>query len=148
MIRKVCIEAITHATAVAETNRALRTKTTLTGQHYYDEGDLVDYHRPTATKDDWGGWNGPFPVARNDPERGQVSRVENRDVQVQYGDARHSLYIEALIAREIGSDTTALRTALTFVASLPAGRPAMTFGYIPTKKGTLQMTSASRLSPK
>eukprot|EP00959_Pyramimonas_sp_CCMP1952_P225992 4726087-Pyramimonas_sp.AAC.1 len=40
-------------------------------RHYYDEGDLVDYHRPTTTNDDWGGWNGPFPVVRNDPERGQ-----------------------------------------------------------------------------
>eukprot|EP00959_Pyramimonas_sp_CCMP1952_P246556 5153047-Pyramimonas_sp.AAC.1 len=36
------------------------------------EGAMVDYHRPTTTKDDWGGWNGPFPVARNDPDRGQV----------------------------------------------------------------------------
>eukprot|EP00959_Pyramimonas_sp_CCMP1952_P086797 1815504-Pyramimonas_sp.AAC.2 len=51
-IRRVCIEAITQATAVATTNRALRTKTTITGQHYHEEGDLVDYHRPTTTKDD------------------------------------------------------------------------------------------------
>eukprot|EP00959_Pyramimonas_sp_CCMP1952_P264218 5525189-Pyramimonas_sp.AAC.1 len=50
-IRRVCIEAITQATAVARTNRALRTKTTSTGQHYYDEGDLFDYHRPKTTKD-------------------------------------------------------------------------------------------------
>eukprot|EP00959_Pyramimonas_sp_CCMP1952_P337625 7070249-Pyramimonas_sp.AAC.1 len=126
MVRKVCIEAITLATAVAKTNRALRTKTAITGQRYYDEGDLVDYHCLTTTKDDWGGWNGPFPVVRDDPGRGQVIiRVGSRDVQVQYGDARHSVYIEALIAREIGSDNIALRTALTFVASLPAGRPAM-----------------------
>eukprot|EP00959_Pyramimonas_sp_CCMP1952_P243532 5090516-Pyramimonas_sp.AAC.1 len=105
----------------------------------------MDNHRPTTAKDDWGGWSGPFPVVRNDLDRGQVIiRVGNRDVQVQYGDARHSLYIEALIAREIGSDNTALRTALTFVASLPAGRPATTFGYVPTKKRALQMTSASR----
>eukprot|EP00959_Pyramimonas_sp_CCMP1952_P330092 6911502-Pyramimonas_sp.AAC.1 len=39
MIRKVRIEAIIQATAVANTNRALRTKTTVTGQHHYDEGD-------------------------------------------------------------------------------------------------------------
>eukprot|EP00959_Pyramimonas_sp_CCMP1952_P233496 4880166-Pyramimonas_sp.AAC.1 len=39
-IRRVCIDAITQATAVAKTNRALRTKATITGQHYYDEGDL------------------------------------------------------------------------------------------------------------
>eukprot|EP00959_Pyramimonas_sp_CCMP1952_P462713 9483704-Pyramimonas_sp.AAC.1 len=83
------------------------------------------------------------------PKRGQVIiRVGNRDVQVQYGDARHSLYIEALIAREIGSDISALRAVLTFVASLSAGRPALTFGYVPTKKDTLHMTTASRLSPK
>eukprot|EP00959_Pyramimonas_sp_CCMP1952_P276025 5769580-Pyramimonas_sp.AAC.1 len=117
-IRKVCIEAITQATAVAITNRALRTNATVTGQHYYDEGDLVDYHCPTTTMDDWGGWNGPFPAVRNDPEK----------------------------AREIGSDSAALRTVLTFLASVPAGRPAMTCGYAPTKKGTLQMISASRLS--
>eukprot|EP00959_Pyramimonas_sp_CCMP1952_P378644 7931586-Pyramimonas_sp.AAC.1 len=36
-IRRVRIEAITQATVAARTNRALRTKTTLTGQHYYDE---------------------------------------------------------------------------------------------------------------
>eukprot|EP00959_Pyramimonas_sp_CCMP1952_P107530 2247884-Pyramimonas_sp.AAC.1 len=85
----------------------------------------------------------------NDPEKGQVIiRAGNRDVQVQCGDARHSLYIEALIAREIGPDNTELRTVLTCVASLPAGRPALTFGYVPTMKGTLQMTTASRASPK
>eukprot|EP00959_Pyramimonas_sp_CCMP1952_P120190 2513037-Pyramimonas_sp.AAC.1 len=140
---------MTQATAAAKTNRVLRTKTTITGQHCHDEGDLVDYHRPTTTKDDWADWNGLFPFVKNDPERGQVIiRVGNRDVQVQCCDARHSLYIEALTARAIGSDNTALRTVLTFVASLSAGRPALTTGYAPTKKGTLHMTSASRLSPK
>eukprot|EP00959_Pyramimonas_sp_CCMP1952_P197094 4121483-Pyramimonas_sp.AAC.1 len=67
---------------LAKTNRAVRTKTTITGQHYYDEVDLVDYHRPTTTKDDRGGWKGPFQVARNDPDRGRVIvRVGNCDVQ-------------------------------------------------------------------
>eukprot|EP00959_Pyramimonas_sp_CCMP1952_P274263 5732703-Pyramimonas_sp.AAC.2 len=89
-----------------------------------------------------GDWTGPFPGARNDPDRGQVIiRAGSRDVQVQYGDARHSLYTEALIAREIGSDSTALRTVLTSVANVPAGRPAIAFGYVPADKGMLQMTS-------
>eukprot|EP00959_Pyramimonas_sp_CCMP1952_P330467 6919886-Pyramimonas_sp.AAC.1 len=88
MIRRVWIEAITQATAAAKTNRALRTKAAITGQHYYDEGDLVDHHRPATTKDDCEGWNGPFPVVKNDPERGQVIiRAGKRDVQVQCGDA-------------------------------------------------------------
>eukprot|EP00959_Pyramimonas_sp_CCMP1952_P053698 1123477-Pyramimonas_sp.AAC.1 len=96
-MRKACVEAITQATRVAKTNRALRTETTFAGQQNYDEGDMLDYHRPTTTMGDWGGgWNDPFPVARNDPDRGQVIiRAGSRDVQVQYGDARHSLYIEA-----------------------------------------------------
>eukprot|EP00959_Pyramimonas_sp_CCMP1952_P118700 2481479-Pyramimonas_sp.AAC.1 len=46
------------------------------------------------------------------------------------------------------SDKTARRTVLTFVASLSAGRPALTFGCVPVKEGTLQMASSSRLSPK
>eukprot|EP00959_Pyramimonas_sp_CCMP1952_P081108 1694798-Pyramimonas_sp.AAC.1 len=68
-IRRACIEAAAQATAVAKTNRELRTKTTITGQHYYDEGGSVDYHCPTTTRDDWGVWNGPFPAVKNDPER-------------------------------------------------------------------------------
>eukprot|EP00959_Pyramimonas_sp_CCMP1952_P152059 3181491-Pyramimonas_sp.AAC.1 len=69
-ILRVSIEAITQSMTIAKTDCALRTKTTRTGQHCYNEGDLVDYHRPTTTKDDWGGWNGPFPVVRGDPARG------------------------------------------------------------------------------
>eukprot|EP00959_Pyramimonas_sp_CCMP1952_P130493 2728769-Pyramimonas_sp.AAC.2 len=82
VIREVRIEAITQATAVAKTTRALRTKASISGQQYYDEGDLVDYHRPATTRGDRGGWNGPFPFVRNDPDMGQVIiRVGNRDVQ-------------------------------------------------------------------
>eukprot|EP00959_Pyramimonas_sp_CCMP1952_P136159 2848739-Pyramimonas_sp.AAC.1 len=40
VIRRVRIEAITQATAVAKTHRALRTRTAITGQHYYDKGGL------------------------------------------------------------------------------------------------------------
>eukprot|EP00959_Pyramimonas_sp_CCMP1952_P049740 1039653-Pyramimonas_sp.AAC.1 len=39
-IRRVCIEAITQATAVAKTNRSLLTETIITGEQYYDEGGL------------------------------------------------------------------------------------------------------------
>eukprot|EP00959_Pyramimonas_sp_CCMP1952_P307211 6430110-Pyramimonas_sp.AAC.1 len=69
VIRKVCTGAFTQATAVAKTSRESRTKTTIAGQHFYAEGDLVDYHRRTTTKDDWGDWNGPFPVVRQGPDR-------------------------------------------------------------------------------
>eukprot|EP00959_Pyramimonas_sp_CCMP1952_P374709 7847657-Pyramimonas_sp.AAC.1 len=76
---------------------------------------------------DGGGWNGPFPGVMNS-RKGSNHRSS--------GKSRCS-------AREVGSDNTTLRTALSFVASLPAGRPAMTLGCVPTKKGMFQMTSAS-----
>ena len=60
---------------------------------------LIDYRRPTATKDDHGGWNGPYPVVRNEPERGQViCRVGGREVAVGYPDARYTLFAEVLLA--------------------------------------------------
>eukprot|EP00959_Pyramimonas_sp_CCMP1952_P235529 4922104-Pyramimonas_sp.AAC.1 len=73
-MRKVCIAAITQATAVAKINRALRTESIVIGQHYYDDGNLVDYHRPTTTKDDWRGSHGPFPGVKNDPGKGSSHR--------------------------------------------------------------------------
>eukprot|EP00959_Pyramimonas_sp_CCMP1952_P191658 4007696-Pyramimonas_sp.AAC.1 len=71
-VREVSLEAITQATAVAKTNRALRAKTAPDGARLCSAGERVDYHRPTATKDDPRGWNGPFPAIRNVPERGRV----------------------------------------------------------------------------
>ena len=101
------MEAITQATAVAKANRALRAKTSITGQHYYREGDLVDYHRPTTTKDDWGGWNGPFPVVKNDPDRGQVIvKVGSREVRVQYPDARHEHELKTYAPFRAGSKSS------------------------------------------
>ena len=97
-IRQTGIEAITQSTAVAKINRALKTQTTIDGSRLYKPGDLVDYHRPTATKDDHGGWNGPYPVVRNEPERGQVVvKHGNREINVQYPDARLTLFMEILL---------------------------------------------------
>eukprot|EP00959_Pyramimonas_sp_CCMP1952_P460732 9480377-Pyramimonas_sp.AAC.1 len=90
---------------------------------------------PPLRKTTWGGWNGPFPVVQNDPGRGQViARVGNRDVQVLHGDARHSLHIKALVTREIGPGNAGLLRVVACIASLLAGRPAMAFGHLPTKR--------------
>eukprot|EP00959_Pyramimonas_sp_CCMP1952_P008397 175595-Pyramimonas_sp.AAC.1 len=70
---------------------------------------MVDYHRPTTTKDDWGGWNGPCTVVENDPERGQAVVLSgNRRVRVHYPNLRHCLYVETFVMKGIGSDHTAL----------------------------------------
>ena len=82
------------------------------------------------------------------PERGHVAvKVGGREILVQYPDLRYTLYVEAVLTQDIGSDNVALKTVLAFIASLPAGQPAMTFGYLPNKQGDLRQTTASRLSP-
>ena len=143
------LEAITHATAVAKTNRALKATTRQAGQHHDKPGGLVDYHRPTNTKDDWGGWNGPFPVLRDMPDRRQVVvRAGTREVSVQYPDVRHTLYVDALVLRELGSDNAAMRSVITFIAGLAAGQPAITFGCAPDSRGNLRITVGGKMHPK
>eukprot|EP00959_Pyramimonas_sp_CCMP1952_P283932 5935178-Pyramimonas_sp.AAC.1 len=51
-ICRLSIEIITHSIAIAKRSRALRTQTTIAGQRYYNEGDLVDHHRPAIAKFD------------------------------------------------------------------------------------------------
>ena len=74
---------------MAKINRARNAKTTTDGSRLYNPGDLIDYRRDTVSKDDNGGWHGPFPVVRNEPERGQVICTKgSREIAVQYPDAR------------------------------------------------------------
>ena len=75
-------------------------------------------------------------------------RNGNRDILVRYSDARHTLYVEALIVRDMGSDNEALKAVVTFIQSLSAGRAPVTFGYEPDSKGNLRQTPGSRLNPK
>eukprot|EP00959_Pyramimonas_sp_CCMP1952_P341358 7151074-Pyramimonas_sp.AAC.1 len=75
--------------------------------------------------DDHGGWNGPSPVIRNVPERGHtVVKAGSREAIAMYPDARHTLYIECLLTRELGMDIMAMQTVLTYVAHFGAGKPA------------------------
>ena len=97
-IRQSSIGAITQTTAVAKINRALRGKTTVDGSKLYKPGDLVDYYRDPAIKDEDGGWNGPYEVIRNEPERGRVvCRAGPQEIQVRYPDARLTLYLGAVL---------------------------------------------------
>eukprot|EP00959_Pyramimonas_sp_CCMP1952_P327449 6855126-Pyramimonas_sp.AAC.1 len=60
-----------------------------------------------------------------------------------YPDARHTLYIECLLAREFGMDNMAMQAVLTYVAHLGAGKPAKVLGYIPDYKGNLNLSDDS-----
>eukprot|EP00959_Pyramimonas_sp_CCMP1952_P313016 6551953-Pyramimonas_sp.AAC.1 len=63
-------------------------------------------------------------------------------------DARHTLYIECLLARELGMGNVAMQTALTYVAHLGAGKPAKVFRYIPDYKGNLNLSYDSKFHPR
>eukprot|EP00959_Pyramimonas_sp_CCMP1952_P248993 5205011-Pyramimonas_sp.AAC.1 len=65
-----------------------------------------------------------------------------------YPDARHALYIECLLTREPGMDNMAMRTVLTYVAHLGAGKPAKVFGYLPYYKGSLNLSDDSKFHPR
>ena len=148
-IREAGIEAITQSTAVAKINRALKAKTTPDGSRLYKVGDLIDYHRPTTTKDEDGGWNGPYPVIRNEPERGRLICAHGgREISVRYPDARLTLLIETIFTNELGCDNDAIDTIIEYITRLAPGKTPETFGYTMTATGRLQLTSASKTAPK
>ena len=149
-IREAGIEAITQSTAVAKINRALKTSTTVDGSRLFKVGDLMDYHRTTTTKDEHGGWNGPYPVVRNEPDRGMVICAQgNREINVRYPDARLTLFVEAIWTMEHGHDNDAMELILNHITRMQAGKRPETFGYEFTgKPARFQLTGATRLAPK
>ena len=147
-IREASLNAVTQATAEAKTKRALAAKTTIDGGKTFKIGDQMDYHRPTPTKDEHGGWVGPCTVTANEPDRGiVVCQHGSRKVRVWYPDARLSLYIEAIFMAQAGMDSEAMDLVTNFIEKLGAGKPAQTFGYTRVSS-TFTLTQASKNAPK
>ena len=74
-------------------------------------------------------------MIRNEPDRGQVICMKgSREISVQYPDARHTLFIEALILMITVMDNDAMPFLLEYIAALPAGKAPQTFGYIDSQK--------------
>ena len=125
---------------MAKTKRALNTSTTPDAGRLYKVGDRVDYHRPTATKDEHGGWNGPFPVSKNEPERGRLTITSaGREIAVRYPDARRTLLVEVIMTMELGMDNAAMDLILHYIGNLPAGKAPDTFGYSIPELGTIPL---------
>ena len=82
--------------------------------------------RPGATA---AGGNGPHPVARCEPERGQVIvKKEGPGIAAQCPGARHAPCVEAFAAKEFGLDNMAMKTAFANIFGLTAGKEPGTFG--------------------
>ena len=88
-------------------------------------GDLVDFHREPQAKDEHDGWHGPVPVIATHADRGLIEvQLGKNKVLVRLGDARLTLYIEALFAREsYDLLNEAMYTVTQHIARLTPGKP-------------------------
>ena len=110
-VREVAIQKIIEATAYERIKRAQRTTTTPAGQQLdYKPGDLVDFWRPSGSKDR-SGWQQRAVVIENLPSEGQVKvrHKGNRDILVKYPDARRHMEFLSFDLTPDRSKTAALR---------------------------------------
>ena len=116
----------------------------------FKEGDLIDYWRQPTTKDEHGGWNGPYPVISNDPERGQLSvSPKGHTVRIRYAEARHTLFTKVLMTSALGMDNDAMDSLLEHMEKLTPGRRPEIFGVLPEgKPPRWTLTKDSKNAPK
>ena len=75
-IREIALLRMIEAISIARVNRALRARTTASGEGQFNVGDVVEIHGPSDTQD-VSGWAGPRTVIAVTPARGQI-RVKFR----------------------------------------------------------------------
>ena len=112
--------------------------------------DLADYHRRTTTKDEHGGWNGPYPVVKDEPDRGSL-RVStgSHEVVVRYPEARPTLFIEIFLADMMGSENDAMDLSISHISRLLSGKTPQVYGYTTTgSPPKYRKTTASKKAPK
>ena len=84
------------------------------------------------------------------PERGKiVCDVAGKEVDVQYPDARLTLFMEVLLAREISHDSDAMKVVLKHISTMTPGK-TQTYGYVTDfrQEGTSRLSSMSIKAPK
>ena len=143
-IRELSLQAMIEATSSAHVTRALRAKTVALEQ--FQVGDMVEYHRPSSSKDSTG-WHGPVEVVAVKPESGQVIlRINGRDLPNRIQDVRKSMFIYA----SLEGITMSAHGAMSLVANAAANQQPGTFtsyGYVQGPSSKLVPTKASRKHP-
>ena len=143
-IRHIAINSMVQASAIAQTTRATKSRSSSSTFSDYNAGDLIDYHRPPPSKDVTG-WHGPVPVTKNEPENGQViARINGRDLPCRYQDVRHTLLVTLMFffgaANNQGSAT---RIVIDYVENMTEGTTKF-FGMIRDRSWNLQRSDATR----
>ena len=124
----------------------MQTFTTPSGEAIdYKSGDLVDFFRPPATKDDRG-WKGPATVIENLPGSGQVKiKYKKGDILVKYPQARRFMDFTGIVFGILHANTPhrqALQVVTRFLNAYNSNR-LHTFGAMQTSKG-MQITQESK----
>ena len=88
-IREIALQRMIEATSIARVNRALRARTTASGEGQFRINDVVEIHRPSDTQD-VSGWAGPGTITAVNPARGQVQvRYRRATMNCRLQDVRH-----------------------------------------------------------
>ena len=145
-IREITLQRIIEATAISRIGRAMITFTTPIGEAIdYKPGDLVDFHRPPATKDE-SGWKGPATVIENLPGSGQVKiRYKKGDILVKYPQARRFMDFTGLVFGVLWANTPhrqAFHVVTQFLNACPTNK-LHTFGALQTSQG-MRITQESK----
>ena len=150
-VREVALQKIIESTAIARINRARRTVTTASGEALnYQPGELVDFHRPTMTKDAQA-WHGPAEVIRSEPHRGLVIlKWRGEELLAKYGDVRRFMDFTAHVFGFIDSDHLPHGQVWRIIQAhldSQAPRHFSTFGFH-VKEGTWHPTTDSMKFPR
>ena len=146
-IREVFIQKIMESIATARINQAPRTVTTPAGQQLnFKPGELVDFWRPSGSKDK-SGWQSRATVVENLPTEGHVKiqHKGNKDILVRYQDIRRHMEFAIFDLTPGSEKSSALQVAWTFLNSTPP-KKLTALGY--TDDGICQMMVACKKWPE
>ena len=114
-LREITVQSMVDLTAKQRIERAMRAKTRGTVEsEMFENGDLVEFHRPPMSKDD-SGWRGPATVVSVDGGTVTV-RWQERFMQVRKQDIRRALVLYSMLSAQSGewARTSPTQTLMAF----------------------------------
>ena len=142
-IRTAALEAMIQSTSLARTSRALRSRGIAATEIKYEPGDLIDYHRPTSSKDA-SGWHGPTKVLEYKPEDGiVVIDLHGKPRPCRLQDVRHTLF--AHVSSQVFVTMT-VKSALNIIQEFvnkQRVRTYVTLGIVANDQGALHLAQST-----
>ena len=84
---------------------------------------------------------------RNEPDRGRViAQLHGRELIIKYDHASLTLYVNALIARNVSMNCRALDVVIRFISNLTPGMAPIVFGYVITAGNKARLSADSTAS--